>query len=383
MARRMGAWADRYAEKWSIVAPVPFFPRLPFKTRWAVHSSVPGNDTYRRSKVLHPRYPMIPGLFTRFQGAAMGLFSLGSVRRLVEEEGPFDLMDSHYVYPDGYAAAYIAEKLSLPLVITARGTDINLYPSLPGILQKVRRVFNACDASIAVSEPLARRIRELSTSDANSPTYIIPNGVDLDSFRPDNDARAAQPKPIVLAAGNLVPEKGFDMLIQAIACLVPDYPGISLQIAGEGPERGGLTELAISLKIEKHITFLGRVPHEQLPCCYRAAGLFCLASSREGCPNVVLEAFASGIPVVATSVGGIPDLVVDGVNGFQVTPRTPEALAQVIHKVLQSSWSPWKIRATIHNRSWNRVADEVQNVFTGVLDSRACQSDKGFIKSER
>lgn len=367
IARRMGAWATRHAKRWAVVAPVPYFPRLPVPTPWDLYSKVSREEKLGMWRVLHPRYFMVPTVGTRMQGISMALFSLRDVRRLISDEKGFDLIDAHYVYPDGYAALKVAKTLGVPLVVTARGTDINLYPNLPGIRNKIRKVLREADAVIGVSHALVDRMIKLGASPDRC--HYIPNGVDLNAFHPINGSSSGYPAQRLLAVGNLKPEKGFPLLLEAIKILTSEHPDLRLSIVGSGPEESRLRAKCSQLGIQDHITFLGSIPHSEMPEHYRRADAFCLSSLREGCPNVIMEALASGIPVAATKVGGVPELVRDGLNGFLAKDLSPEAIAHAITQVIERAWIPDEIRSTVEGRSWEKVADEIQGVFQNVWDS--------------
>jgi len=360
IARRMVFWAARHAERWAVIAPVPYFPNLPISTPWDLYSKVSREEKLGTWRVLHPRYFMVPKLSTRVQGTSMALFSMGDVRRLIADGKGFDLIDAHYVYPDGYAALKLAKALGVPLVVTARGTDINLYPNLPGIRNKIRKVLHKADAVVGVSHALIDRMIKLGAFPDRC--HYIPNGVDLNAFRPVNRSSNV-PQRRLLAVGNLKPEKGFSFLLEAIQILKSEYPDLRLSIVGSGPEESRLRAKCSQLGIQKQIMFLGTIPHSEMPEYYRKADVFCLSSLREGCPNVIMEALATGIPVAATPVGGVPQLVRDGVNGFLAKGHSPEAIAHAIVRVLEGIWNLDEIRSTVEGRSWDKVADEIQGVF--------------------
>jgi len=357
VARRMEAWAEKYAEKWAVVAPVPFFPRVPWKTKWEVFSRVPFEERRDGWQVSHPRYFMVPGVGGIFQGRSMAAGARRVVERLWRDEGPFDLIDAHFVYPDGYAAVRIGRKFRVPVVISARGTDVNLYPELRGIGAKVRWTLKHADALIAVSSHLRDRMVSLGADPGKC--AVVPNGVNFERFCV-RQTPGHEPSRI-LTVCNLVPGKGVDVLLRA-AALLKKNP-LEVRVAGDGPERSRLEVLARQLGMSGMVRFLGRVPHERMPAVYAEADLFCLASRAEGCPNVVLEALASGVPVVATSVGGIPEWVENGRNGFLVEAPEPKAFRTVVEKALSTRWDPADIRATVGGRTWADTADAVQAVF--------------------
>ncbi len=304
---------------------------------------------------------MLPKVGLRLQGLSMAAFSMKYVARLWREEGPFDLIDAHYVYPDGYAALRIAKRLNVPVVVSARGTDINLYPDIEGIGVRIRETLEGANEVVGVSQALVERMVQLGASREHC--WMIPNGVDLERFAHNSESQSQPNGRLLLAVGNLVPEKGFDQLVRAFADVARNQEDLTLAIIGEGPQRGFLEELAGSLEVKSRVSLLGAIPHEEIHKHYHPAALFCLSSQREGCPNVVLEALASGVPVVSTPVGGVPEMVQDGTNGLLVADFSVAELASGIRRGLAGSWDRSVIRSTVSNRSWGTVADRLQKVF--------------------
>jgi glycosyltransferase involved in cell wall biosynthesis len=368
IARRMGFWAAQHASNWCIVAPIPFFPRLPFKTPWRVYSKTNTTEMYKKWTVYHPKYLMLPQIGLPIQGSSMATCTTRTLRHIIYEKGPFDLIDAHFVYPDGYAAMKLSRKFNLPLVVSARGSDINSYSQIDGIRPKIQQVLMNADAVIGVSKDLVEKMIALGAPEDRC--HLILNGVDTQRFCPGGNTEPKKVVPNLLAVGNLVPEKGFQLLLEAIKILKSEYPDLRLSIVGSGPEESRLRAECSQLGMQDHVTFLGAIPHSEMPEHYRRADTFCLSSLREGCPNVILEALATGIPVVATKVGGVPELVRDGLNGFLANDHSPEAIAHAITQVIERAWIPDEIRSTVANRSWEKVADEIEAVFQKVLSKR-------------
>ena len=154
-------------------------------------------------------------------------------------------------------------------MVTARGTDINLYPDLPGIRNKICEVLREADAVVGVSQALVDRMIELGASADRC--YLIPNGVDLNAFRPADGSRSGRPIRRLLAVGNLKPEKGFDLLLEATKILMSEYPDFCLSIVGSGPEESQLMAKCGQLGIQDCVRFLGAIPHSEMPEHYRRA----------------------------------------------------------------------------------------------------------------
>jgi glycosyltransferase involved in cell wall biosynthesis len=190
------------------------------------------------------------------------------------------------------------------------------------------------------------------------------NGVDLDMFRRDPDARqhlrAELVPPVVLSVGHLIPRKGHDLAIRALAALGRG----SLLIVGDGPEESSLRGLAERLGVRERVVFVGRVPHGELSRFYSAADVLVLASSREGWPNVLLESMACGTPVAATNVNGTPEVVQAPEAGRIAAARTVDALTEAIADVLEHVPSPGDVRRYAEQFSWDATAKGQNALFT-------------------
>jgi glycosyltransferase involved in cell wall biosynthesis len=220
----------------------------------------------------------------------------------------FDCIDAHFVYPDGFAAVLLGKLLSVPVIVSARGTDINLYPSFRLIRPLIRWTLNHSAGVVAVSTSL----REVILGLGAQPDHIrvIGNGIDLGRFSPVAAAEARNhlglpsSGKIIVSVGDLISRKGFHFLIPAFAQIAPRFRDVHLYILGEGDYRSKLKALIQEYKVETQVTLVGSVPNDQLRYWYSAATVSCLASSREGWANVLQESMACGTPVVATRVWG-------------------------------------------------------------------------------
>ncbi|HQR33978.1 MAG TPA: glycosyltransferase family 4 protein [Blastocatellia bacterium] len=358
-----------------VVAPVPYFPDISgvlpraVLARWQQMARMPEQEEIGGLQTFHPRYLVTPKIGMRFYGDWMARGAWETVQRLHAEQ-PIDLIDAHYVYPDGYAATLIGERLNVPVVITARGTDINLFSQMRLIRPKIVAALNRAAGIIAVSEALKQRMIELGISAEK--IAVIRNGVDRDVFYP-RDRRDIRQRlkqnpedRILLSVGALVSLKGFDRLIEAMALLNGAGQGsrLKLFIIGEGPERRALEAQISNLNLTDCVHLIGAKPQCDLADWYSAADLFCLASHREGCPNVVVEALACGVPVVAADVGGVAELIGSRNCGWLVSSPTAETFAAEIQAALASVWNREQIATASATRSWDEVATDVRDYFT-------------------
>lgn len=357
-----------------VVAPVPWYPpflpgsRSRFRRVRAVESS-------GGIEVLHPRYTMIPKVGMPLHGPMMFRSLLAPVRAL-HAENRFDLIDAHYLYPDGYAAVGLGRALGLPVVVSARGSDVNRFAGFPRIRPMLQSTLAEAAQAIAVSAALRDRMAELGVP--ASRIEVIPNGVDLDTYAPRDRAasraRLGLPdRKTLLYVGNLVPGKGVEALIDGFALLrspsgtaVAGAAEVQLVIVGAGPLRTALEERSAARGIAEAVRFAGEIPHAALGDWYSAADALCLMSEREGWPNVLLEALACGTPIVATRVGGIPEIVTSDRIGI-LTGSAPGEIAQAAGAALERDWDRAALRAHAERFTWERAAASVGRVFERAL----------------
>jgi len=353
----------------SVVAPVPYFPRINVNQRWFNFAEAPHVERFAGFEVDHPRYLVIPRIGMTTHGFSMFAGSLPQVWRRLRA-ADVDLIDAHYIYPDGLAAVMLGALLKKPVVVSARGSDINLFPKFAAIRPMVRQVLKRADAVIAVSRPLKNAMIELGCSPEK--ITVIPNGVDPVKFsrKPWTEARQKlglpEDRPIVLSVGHLNENKGFQILIEAVALLRRLRPDVMLVIVGEGALRPRLERQVRRLGLQSHVALVGARSSEQLATWYSAADLFCLASEREGCPNVLLEAIACGCPAIATRAGGTVEIIETPSLGTLVE-RTPKAFESAIDEALRRQWDRTEIAAHGQSYSWDKVANSILNIYTHVV----------------
>lgn len=337
-----------------VVAPVPWFPSgHPRFGAYAAFARAPRREVRHGIPVSHPRYLVVPKVGMTLAPFLLFLAMWREVRRLRAEGHEFDAIDAHYYYPDGVAAALLARLLRKPLAITARGTDVNLIPRYRLPRRMIRWAIGRASASITVCQALKEVLLELGAEDAK--VTVIRNGVDLEQFRPLDRAavraRMGLQGPVVASVGYLIERKAHDLLIAAL----PRLPGVTLLIAGSGPEEGRLRRQAEALGVASRVRFLGPLPHDALVEIYNAADVTALASSREGFPNVLLESLACGTPVVASRVWGTPELITTRTVGRLVDPRRPEEFARQIGDLLGERPARAAVRRFAEGLSWEKA----------------------------
>jgi glycosyltransferase involved in cell wall biosynthesis len=356
-----------------LVIPVPRRPPL---GPWRDAQPVPASESYAGWTLAHPRYLAVPGLHW-LSGLTYFLGVWRSLRALERRHGRF-VLHAHCAYPDVVGAALAARMLDLPLVATAHGSDINISGRQRLLRPQIRWALRAARRVIAVSAPLARAVAELTGLPADRIECIPCAGYSPAVFHPrDAGERAAlrlrldvaADARLVLFVGHLVPVKALDVLLRAWSMLLKDSSvgaHIRLVLIGEGTERDTLEQQARDLGIADRVAFLGPKPQPEVADWIAAADLLTLPSHNEGSPNVVVEALASGTPVVATRVGGVPDLVDDGANGLLVPAGDAPALAAALAAALDRRWDPARIAASIAHLTWPALGRRNHDVLEAV-----------------
>jgi len=349
-----------------VVAPVPWFPFNSAKFgRYAAFGRVPEKEDRHGVDIYHPRYPLIPKVGMTIAPALLAAATLPYVKKLVANGEDFDLIDAHYFYPDGVAAAIIGKVLNKPVVITARGTDINLIPQYFLPRKMIAWAARHCSRIITVCEALKTELINLGAD--GKKIHALRNGVDLDKFYP-MDREKMQSKyqltrPTLLSVGHLVERKGHHFVIEAMKDL-PDY---ELLIAGDGEERQRLQQLAVTERVADRVRFLGALTQPQLVEIYSAVDALVLASSREGWANVLLESMACGTPVIATNIWGTPEVVTTPDAGVLMNERSAAAIEKSAKKLLGSCPSREKTRRYAENFSWDETVNSIFDLFKSVL----------------
>jgi len=347
-----------------------FYPYLVFPQLLGSFDRTPRPDPAWQPegvKVSYIPHAGIPGLTRHLNGSIIARTVLPYVRRF----NP-DIVLSYFIYPYGYASVRVAQALGVPSVLTAIGSDIH---SIPDALTRslTRSALRNTDFVSTTSQDLCDGARLLGADPAHSRPKL--NGCDTAVFYP-RDRRQARESlgldpdaPSIVYVGRLDVRKGLVELVEAVARLGPEHPDLRCYIVGDGPAKPTLLAAIDRLNAGQWITFAPAVLTEQVAVWMAAADLVTLPSYNEGCPNVVVEALAAGRPVVATNVGGIPELM-DDTCGRMVSPRDVSALTTALKEVLHQTWDASTISAR-HGRSWSTVADELYQILEEAIQRRA------------
>jgi glycosyltransferase involved in cell wall biosynthesis len=346
----------------TVIAAIPWFPGA-----YRNLAQVPDADSVLDIPILHPRYFNVPRIGMRMQPWSLARAILATLYARNMGRDTFDVIDAHYFYPDGVAAATVARALDLPLVISARGSDVNVIGNIRFARDRMVAVAGRAKAIIAVSGALRNRMVELGMP--ATCMHVLRNGVDADIFFPEPHVQARRYLELtesdawILAVGNLVAEKGFDLLIEAVSKM----RDARVLIVGEGPLGGSLRRLAAE-RAPGRVVFRNNMPQAELRFAYSACDVLALPSLREGWPNVVLEALACGTPVVASGVGGVPEMLGAQAPGAVVSERRAETWASALDAMLEAGLDRGEVRRYALRFGWDEIVDQQCAVYERIQE---------------
>lgn len=306
------------------------------------------------------------------------------LRHVVRRYRP-SIIHAHWVVPGGFLAA--ASRTNLPIVISLHGSDVFMAEANRAARQAARYAFRRASWVTACSDDLRRRA--LTIGAIADRTEVVPYGVDTDRFKPDPAVRARVRQaqgitdaiPVVIAAGRLVRKKGFEYLIDAIAQLKPRWPTLTVWLAGSGDLEPELRQRVMSREVADHVTFLGGVPQDEIGSLLAAADIVIVpsvhddAGNVDGLPNILLEALASGTPVVATPAGGITTVARNDQTARIVPERNPNAIAIAIEEFLNNP----KLRAQLGaaartlmcgTHTWEQMAKRFEETYARATEEK-------------
>ncbi|MGH7415892.1 MAG: glycosyltransferase family 4 protein [Candidatus Rokuibacteriota bacterium] len=325
-----------------VVAPIPWFPF----NRWIRRdrATVPHVEHQEGLIVYHPRFFSVPRYGKCLDGVLYFLSLVRFTRRL-RRSFAFEVIDAHFAFPDGVAATLLGRLFRCPVVVTLRGSIVRLAtyglhrPQLRWTLRRADRVTAVSSSLADVASRLGRPLERVR---------VIPNGVDPARFAPMRraDARrlAGLPagSPVLLTVAGLYEGKGQHLVMEVLPSLLARHPDLLYVMVGSPRPgdgyRGRLQQRAWRLGVQEHVRFIGPRRHDELARWFSAADVTVLATQSEGWPNVLLESLACGTPVVATRVGGTPEIVRDGLDGLLVPYGDTPALAEALGRALDTAW---------------------------------------------
>lgn len=288
--------------------------------------------------------------------------------KLLNDNG-FDAIHAFFGVPCGAMALRLSKKYNIPYIVSLRGADVpgyseNLKALYFFLRSFIKLVWKRAAFVIANSEGLknlALQTNKRQTID------VIYNGIDSDHFIPNPKARPEDKFIITLGASRVTKRKGIQYLIEAVNLLVKKYPQTFLKILGDGDDKERLEKMVEELRLENYVQFLGRIPREETAPYYQEASVFVLPSLNEGMSNALLEALASGLPIIATDTGGSKELVVDCENGFIVKMKSGEDIAEKLERLINDGALREKFgeasRKRAEEMSWKNAAEKYVELY--------------------
>lgn len=356
-----------------VIRPVPFFPKQSFFKRyseWYLFSNIPDHWQWNQIRVYYPRYLVIPK-FGQFLHPAEIVNACMRVLKKERALNKYDIINAHSAYPEGVAAVYLGKKLNIPVVVSALGSDINVEARHRLKRPQIIWALKNAQALTSVSRPLSNKM--ISMDAAAEETTVIYNGVDSNFFSPlsKTDARSRleldDDEGIVLFVGMLREIKGLRFLLEAVKELKANNRlTFKLLLVGDGPLKSDIITYIEQFQLDEHVHLLGLKPHHEIPLYMAAADLFCLPSLNEGQPNVVLEALSCGVPVVASAVGGIPDLITNE-NGLLFPPGDANVIAETLYQAVRMSWRREAIADSVKDFTWEKTAEQFYRVYESLM----------------
>lgn len=358
VARSMEALTARGDWQVTLVNPVGV-PPMPVG-RYAPLARAARDGLERGVDVRRPRFTLIPLFGARLNAWAIARAVLPLARRLHAEQ-PFDLVDAQFFFPDGPAAARVAEALGVPLSIKARGADIHLWGRKSWARRRMLAAGQQASGMLAVCKALAEDMAAIGLPREKIGLHYT--GLDRDRFRPLESVglrkrlgealgiELPRGAPLLATVGALIPRKGQKYVIGALLA----HPGAHLLLAGRGADEARLRGMVRDYGMANRVHFLGDVDHNLLPVLLSAADLMVLPSASEGLANVWVEALACGTPLVITDAGGAREVVTRRDAGL-IVERTEEAIAAGIGAVLADMPPPERVAALAERFSWQANA---------------------------
>lgn len=267
--------------------------------------------------------------------------------------------------------------LKKPYVVYGRGGDVYSPWVFKKIISKI--IIKNAGAVIALTEDMKQEMTKIYKRDIT----VIPNGLDITKFinLSKENIRRKMNIPndvkIIIFIGRLKSVKGVEYLIEAMGLLGQKDVKTKLLLVGDGAERERLEQLVKELELTKNVMFVGRVSNEDIPKFLTMSDILVLPSLTEGFPNTILEAMASGLPIIATNIRGIPEIIKNGENGFLVESKNPEAIAEKILSLFENN----ELRKTISKKnkedvkrySWEDTTKKIEDIYQSVKNTSKSQ----------
>jgi len=373
VARSLEALAKEQDWQVSVVNPIGI-PPIAFG-RYRALTRLPMHDEENGLSVHRPRFSLVPKVGARRNASAIARAALPLVKR-IHAETPIDLIDAQFFYPDGPAAAWVAQQMHLPLSLKARGSDISYWGQLDFAREQMLEAAECADGVLAVSHKLKESMVSLGMQGDKISVHYT--GLDRDRFRPLSHAKLrdqlgselgfhlSSSQPLLVSVGALIERKGQDLVVGALATI----PEARLILVGKGEDEQHLKQLARALDVSERVHFAGSIDHDLLPVILSAADAMVLPTASEGLANAWVEALACGTPVITTDVGGAREVITPPDNG-RFIDRTPESVSAAVRDVLADPPDRQAVAASVEGFSWANNAEQLGKHYRRVIDRYA------------
>jgi teichuronic acid biosynthesis glycosyltransferase TuaC len=361
----------------TVISPIPWSPKLLwFRKKWREYGETESKEVREGINVYYPRYFVIPGkFFSSFSGIFMYCSVRTLIKRLIGTEKRKTILHAHTILPMGLAVIFLKKELDLKIVCTAHGSDINLYPyrsKLSYIFTKY--VLNRADSLIAVSEKLKKKIQDIVN---RNDIRVVTNGVDHEkvagkatdiiSHAVERDATT------ILFVGTLCFEKGVRELLQAFKLLRNEYKHLSLIMLGNNLMPKWIDSFITENHLKNCIELAGNVDHKEIRKYYSRASIFTLPSYSEGMPTVMFEAMANKLPIIISRVGGVEEVINDGINGMLVKAGSVQDLYEKLKLLIEDEklrnlLSENAFYDALSNYTWDHNAEKMCIIYKKMLN---------------
>ena len=342
-----------------------------WKNSYPRNSEAPSE--FSDGQIIYLRYYRLPkGKFHHIEGWLAYIHARKYLSKIVDSSS---IIHANFVFPAGTMASIISRKYNVPFLISLLGSDINELIEGTKFWKVTKKLLKQAHKVTAVSNNLFDKCIEMHIDIEGSKKELIDNFYEADKFIIKNRNKIKELLRIdlnvkmIFFAGSLVPIKNVDILIEAVSNILNSRSDVNLFIAGSGIHLGLLERLVENKRIKDKIFFVGRLSNEELINYYNAADVFCLPSKSEGLPNVIVESFLCGTPVVASAVGGIPTIVKEGVNGFMTEPNSVKDLEEKIKISLNYSWNRESIRESVSSFFPERVVEKYHDIYKSLAET--------------
>jgi glycosyltransferase involved in cell wall biosynthesis len=298
--------------------------------------------------------------------------ALSSITRCIVDKP--DVIHAFLVIPAGFVSVMVGKLFKIPVVVVGGGSDLKRWPKKPWARPFIRFTLSQAGALIAIGSDIAKIAQAMGAVRGKISVFLAPAGLSAESVKFDEEFEAPRERAIVTVC-RLVDGKRVDLLLDAFSRCITDLAGVKLWVAGDGPKRKLFEEQAERMDISESVRFFGSMPRGQALALVTAAECFVLISDSEGVSYACLEALTLGKPVIASAVGGIPDVLVDGENGYLVQPGDTETLVKRIVAVCGDA----SLRTTMGTNAKRFIADRLgpksvvarlEDIYNAIIDEK-------------